>query len=159
MSVNENNQIELRGDQSVTIFIDGRPSAIPAAQLLQQIPATSIEKVEIVTNPSAKYDPEGMAGIINIVMKKNQTKGFNGNLNTGLAYGKYLKNNFSLMLNYKSDKINLYSTIGTYVGPWWHGGDSYNSYIENDTTYLLTSQTMEGMLKTATVLKWELISL
>ena len=61
----------LRGSQSFTVLIDGRPSVLDAQDALQQVAASSIDKIEIITNPSAKYDPEGTAGIINIILKKN----------------------------------------------------------------------------------------
>lgn len=78
--------VSLRGSGSFTVLIDGRPSIMDAQDILQQIPASSIETIEIITNPSAKYDPEGTAGIINIVLKKTNHTGSGGiiNANTGL---------------------------------------------------------------------------
>lgn len=68
------------------VMVDGKLSNVPAAQLLKQIPSTSIKSIELITNPSAKYNPDGMSGIINIILKKNIKIGFNGNINLGLNY-------------------------------------------------------------------------
>jgi outer membrane receptor protein involved in Fe transport len=77
--------VRLRGSGSFTLLIDGRPSALDASDALEQMPASSIENIEIITNPSARYDPEGVSGIINIIMKKGQRQGTTGtfNLNVG----------------------------------------------------------------------------
>jgi outer membrane receptor protein involved in Fe transport len=77
--------VSLRGSGNFTVLIDGRPTVLEPSEALQQIPATSIESIEIITNPSAKYDPDGMAGIINIIMKKKSLQGISGitNLNLG----------------------------------------------------------------------------
>ncbi len=69
--------ISLRGNENVRVLIDGKPANVSAAQLLQQIPSTSIKQIELITNPSAKYNPEGMSGIINIILHKNANQGFN----------------------------------------------------------------------------------
>ena len=85
ISVDIDGTVSLRGSSNFTVLIDGRPSVMDAQDALQQIPASSIENIEIITNPSAKYDPEGNAGIINIIMKKNKNFGLSGiaNLNAG----------------------------------------------------------------------------
>ncbi len=84
------------------ILVDGRPTNISAAQLLKQIPSSSIKSVELITNTSAKYSPEGMSGMINIVLYKNATLGLNGSLNGGLKYGRNLKYNGALDINYRT---------------------------------------------------------
>ena len=87
-SVNVDQQtgnISLRGNENVRVMVDGKLSNVPIAQLLKQIPSTSIKCIELITNPSAKYNPEGMSGIINIILHKNTNIGFNGNLNVGLT--------------------------------------------------------------------------
>lgn len=87
ITVDVEGNVRLRGSSNFTVLIDGRPSVLEASEALQQIPATSIDNVEIITNPSAKYDPEGAAGIINVVLKRNQRDGRSGiaNLNAGLG--------------------------------------------------------------------------
>ena len=86
VSVDVDGNVSLRGSSSFTVLIDGRPSVMDAQDALQQIPASSIETIEIITNPSAKYDPEGNAGIINIKLKKEKNLGLGGviNANAGL---------------------------------------------------------------------------
>lgn len=144
VDIDSEDNILLRGDENVNILIDGRPSSMPASVLLKQIAASQIAKVEIVTNPSAKYDPEGMSGIINIVMKKNKVSGFNANLNQSFTYGKAFKSNTSLSLNYKTDKINLYTNLNYYDGKHWHGGYQDRTSAINDTLYRLDSDN-EGL--------------
>ncbi|WP_416448405.1 TonB-dependent receptor domain-containing protein [Leeuwenhoekiella sp. A2] len=101
--------LTLRGNSNVRVMVDGKLSNIPAAQLLKQIPSTSIKKIELITNPSAKYNPEGMSGIINIVLHKNVNIGFNGDVNVGLSYEKHPKFNSGMNLNYRNGKFNLYA--------------------------------------------------
>ena len=107
--------ISLRGNQNVQVMIDGKLSNIPAAQLLKQIPSTSIKSIELITNPSAKYNPEGLSGIINIVLHKNTMIGFNGNLNVGLAYQDNPKFNSSIDMNYRNGKFNFFGNYGSNI--------------------------------------------
>ncbi|MDT0557034.1 TonB-dependent receptor [Ichthyenterobacterium sp. W332] len=100
--------ISLRGNQNVQVMVDGKLSNIPAAQLLRQIPSTSIKKIELITNPSAKYNPEGLSGIINIILHKNTQIGFNGNTNVSLAYQDNPQFNGSIDMNYRNGKLNFY---------------------------------------------------
>ena len=124
-SVNVDSQtgeLTLRGNSNVRVMVDGKLSNVPVAQLLRQIPSTSIKSIELITNPSAKYNPEGMSGIINIVLHKNANIGFNGSINTGLTVGIEAKFNNSLDLNYRNGKVNLYGNIGTNVGKYVNDG-------------------------------------
>ncbi|MGC1472708.1 MAG: TonB-dependent receptor [Psychroserpens sp.] len=107
--------IALRGNQNVQVMVDGKLSNIPAAQLLKQIPSSSIKQIELITNPSAKYNPEGMSGIINIILHKNVNIGFNGNMNLGLSYQLEPKFNSSIDMNYRNGKINVYGSYGTNI--------------------------------------------
>ena len=107
--------ISLRGNQNVRVMVDGKLSNIPAEQLLKQIPSTSIKSIELITNPSAKYNPEGMSGIINIVLHKNTQIGFNGNINVGLAYDIEPKFNSSIDANYRNGKFNVYGSYNNSV--------------------------------------------
>lgn len=102
--------ISLRGNQNVRVMVDGKLSNIPADQLLKQIPSTSIKSIELITNPSAKYNPEGMSGIINIILHKNTQIGFNGNINVSLAHDIEPKFNSSIDANYRNGKFNLYGS-------------------------------------------------
>jgi outer membrane receptor protein involved in Fe transport len=120
-------QISLRGNQNVRVLVDGKPTNIPVAQLLKQIPSTSIKTIELITNPSAKYNPEGMSGIINIVLNKNANMGFNGSLNTGVEAGHYVRYNASTNMNYKTGKVNFFTNYG------YNSGDRYNFGFVNRT--------------------------
>ncbi len=115
VNVDQDGNIALRGNQNVRILIDGKPTNISATQLLKQIPSTSIKKIELITNPSAKYNPEGMSGIINIVLHKNSNIGFNGNINMGVNFDKNARFNNSIDLNYRTGKVNVYGNYGTNI--------------------------------------------
>jgi iron complex outermembrane receptor protein len=118
-SVNVDQQtgnISLRGNENVRVMIDGKLSNVPIAQLLRQIPSTSIKQIELITNPSAKYNPEGMSGIINIILHKNTSIGFNGNVNIGLTKEIYAKFNSSIDMNYRNGKFNFYGNYGNNIG-------------------------------------------
>lgn len=103
--------VSLRGSSEVMILINGKPSPLMGksrAEVLQQLPANSIERIEVITNPSARFRPDGTAGIINIVMKKNTKSGWNGTL-VGNA-GNNNRYNGSVNLNYRTEKLNLFGT-------------------------------------------------
>lgn len=114
--VDMDGNISLRGDDGVRVLVDGKPTNVDAATLLKQIPASSIEKIELITNPSAKYNPEGMSGIINIVLKKNSNLGFNGTFTGGIAVSKHFDSDASVNLNYRTGKFNFYSNLGVNTG-------------------------------------------
>ncbi|TXG35665.1 TonB-dependent receptor domain-containing protein [Seonamhaeicola maritimus] len=107
--------ISLRGNQNVRVMIDGKLSNIPTAQLLRQLPSTSIKQIELITNPSAKYNPEGMSGLINIILHKNTNIGFNGGLSTGVQHQREAKFNSSLNMNYRNGKVNVYGSYGNNI--------------------------------------------
>jgi iron complex outermembrane receptor protein len=118
-SVNVDQQtgnISLRGNENVRVMVDGKLSNVPVAQLLRQIPSTSIKQIELITNPSAKYNPEGMSGMINIILHKNTTIGFNGNMNLGLTKEINAKFNSSIDMNYRNGKFNFYGNYGNNIG-------------------------------------------
>ena len=114
-SVNVDQQtgsLSLRGNQNVRVMVDGKLTNVPVDQLLKQIPSTSIKQIELITNPSAKYNPEGMSGIINIILHKNANQGFNLNINTGFTYQDNPKWNTGVNANYRSGKVNLFGSWG-----------------------------------------------
>ncbi|OSY88213.1 hypothetical protein WH52_05365 [Tenacibaculum holothuriorum] len=138
--------ISLRGNENVRVLVDGRPTNIPASQLLKQIPSTSIKSVELITNPSAKYNPEGMSGIINIVLNKNANMGFNGSLNTGIEAGHYVRYNAGTNMNYKTGKVNFFGNYG------YRGGERYNfGFVnrpgENFQDFIFTNDNESHLLK------------
>ena len=105
--------VSLRGSENVNILIDGKPSGLTGssrAAILEQLPASSIESIEIITNPSARFNPDGTAGIINIVMKKDRKKGISGGVTAGL--GTNQKYNTSGNFNYRNSKFNVYGNYG-----------------------------------------------
>lgn len=109
--VDQNGGISLKGKQGVVIMIDGKKTPMSGqdlANMLKSMPSSSIQKIEIITNPSAKYDAAGNAGILNIVMKKNKKPGFNGSVSAGYGQGRYSKYNGNLSLNYKNKWYNLF---------------------------------------------------
>lgn len=113
VQVDVDGNVSLRGSGNVTILIDGKPSAmmkLNSAAILQQMPANSIEKIEIITNPSAKYKPDGTSGIINIILKKDKDLGFNGNFTVNI--GNDDRQNFNVMANYNPGKLNIYGSFG-----------------------------------------------
>ncbi len=116
VSMDQDGGISLRGNENVRILVDGKPTNISAADLLQQIPSTSIKQVELITNPSAKYNPEGMSGIINIILKKNAKLGFNGSISSGITFGQKVRYTSALSLNYRVGKINVYGSYGNRFG-------------------------------------------
>ncbi|MEB8330478.1 TonB-dependent receptor [Flavobacteriaceae bacterium KMM 6897] len=118
-------ELSLRGNSNVRVMVDGKLSNVPVAQLLRQIPSTSIKSIELITNPSAKYNPEGMSGIINIILHKNANIGFNGTLSTGLTVGVEAKFNSSIDLNYRNGKFNLYGNYGNNIGKYVNDGTIY----------------------------------
>jgi len=105
VQVDMDGNISLRGSDQVRLYVDGKPSLLSSSDLLETTPSSMIESVELITNPSAKFSPEGMAGIINIVLKKNRKAGFNGNV--ALTIGHPYKNNFTALLNRRTEKLNI----------------------------------------------------
>lgn len=142
-------EISLRGNSNVRILIDGKPSNIDASQLLQQIPSSSIKQIELITNPSAKYNPEGMSGIINIILNKNANEGFNGSLNSGVTFGITPKVNTALNLNYKVGKVNMYANYGLNHGKNSNHGDitSFRPNLENQQKFIFENLNTSHLVK------------
>jgi outer membrane receptor for ferrienterochelin and colicins len=131
VSVDTEGNVSLRGSDNIRILIDGRPSyAVNIAEALRQLPADAIDKVEVITNPSARYDAEGGSGIINIILKKGKNQGFNGTIiaSTGIpeAYG------LSANVNYKTEKLNYFTTAGYNHRTNQGGGKTNSEYFNED---------------------------
>ncbi len=134
--VDNNDNIILQGKNGVRIYLDGKPSPLSASDLaamLRGMQSSQIESIEIITNPSAKYDAEGNAGIINIVMKKDKSLGANANLDLGYGVQRYSKYNGSLSANYRSRKVNIFGTLGGNTGLRYNFLDFYR--IQQNTVY------------------------
>lgn len=142
VEVDIDGNVSLRGSGNVNILIDGKPSGLTGASrtaILEQIPANTIASIEVITNPSAKFDPDGMAGIINIVLKKNQKPGWNGTVSGGLGtQGQY---NASVNLNMRTSKYNVYGTYGLRIGNFNTTSSTFrNNFLSEELAFLLQSQ-------------------
>jgi outer membrane cobalamin receptor len=128
VTVDIEGNVSLRGSSSFMVLIDGRPSILDPNDALKQIPASSIENIEIITNPSAKYDPDGTSGILNILLKKNSLNGSNGIMN--LRSGLEDKYGADILLNYRRGDLN--ASIGADWDNRIHPG---TGHVENVTTH------------------------
>ncbi|MFL5764678.1 MAG: outer membrane beta-barrel protein [Bacteroidia bacterium] len=150
--VDQNDRISLRGKQGVIIMIDGRPTGMTGqdlANMLKGTPSANIQKIELITNPSAKYDAAGNAGIINIIMKKNKREGFNGSVSAGYGQGRYSKYNGSVNLNYKNKNYNLFLNYSyahrlgfnnLTIDRKFYGGDTINTIFRTENYILFPSE-------------------
>jgi len=142
VTVDEQGNISLRKDANVEVWINGKPSGLTTdnrVQVLEQMPAESIESIEVMTNPSVKFNPEGSAGIINIVMKNQHKPGYFGSISAGIiqpSRGKPGKN-LGASIAYSSSKVYAYLNMG-YRGKSIQGGkiNERINYLPNDTTLL-----------------------
>ncbi len=131
VSVDIEGAISLRGNENVRILINGKPSAIAGfgdTDALTQLPADAIERVEVITSPSARYDAEGTAGILNIILRKEKTLGFNGSitLDTGIP----ANNGINANLNLRTNKFNIFNTTG-YNYRKFPGNANFDNTFEN----------------------------
>jgi outer membrane receptor protein involved in Fe transport len=147
VSVDIDGNVSLRGSSNVLILINGRTSPLMGknrADVLQQMPANSIERIEVITNPSAKYNPDGTSGIINLVLKKNKQSGLDGTIsaNGGVSY----RDNGNISLNYNPGHFNLYGSYGLrkdnrnrhYMDTrryYSQANDTSSYYNENDASF------------------------
>jgi hypothetical protein len=136
MRVDNNDNISMKGKNGVKIYIDGKLSQLDTKSLaayLRSINSNDIEAIEMISNPSAKYDASGNAGIVNIRLKKNKKIGTNGSVNAGLVQGITPKGNGSLNLNYRDKRINLFGNTGFNIGNY---NNTLNIYrIQSDTLF------------------------
>ncbi|RZK99228.1 MAG: TonB-dependent receptor, partial [Pedobacter sp.] len=111
VSVDKDGNISLKGKQGVLIMLDGKPTYLSSEQVANMLRSTegnAIQSIELITNPSSKYDASGNSGIINIKLKKNRNYGTNGSITGGVGYGRYYKANGGLTLNHRERKFNVF---------------------------------------------------
>ncbi len=126
--------VTLRGSSNFSVLIDGKPSVFEGSEALQTISASTVEKIEIITNPSAKYDPDGTAGIINVIMKKEKRRGMNGILNTSAgSFGQYSGDG---LFNFRFEKFNFFTGFDV------RGMNMPGSGISNRQTFLNEKNTL-----------------
>src|SRR5206468_2729461 len=135
VTVDKDDNISLSGKNGVQVYIDGKPTPLTGTDLanyLKSLQSTQIESIELITNPSAKYEAAGNAGIINIRLKKNKTYGFNGSVNAGWNIGTYAKYNSGIALNYRYKKINVF---GSYNYNNNKNQNRLNLYLTNNVNF------------------------
>lgn len=147
VAVDVEGNVSLRGSSSVRILIDGKPSGLVSLRGgsgLQQLQGNMIERVEIITNPSARYEAEGMGGIINIVLKKERKEGFNGSFDVVAGYPE----NFGVAanVNYRKKDFNFFINYSTSYRNTPGRNDLYQEFYRNDSIFISTKE-MESRLK------------
>ena len=136
IQVDNNENISMKGKSGVRVYVDGKMMQLDTKDLaayLKSINSSDMEAIEMISNPSAKYDASGNAGIINIRLKKNKKFGTNGSANLGFVQGVTPKGNGSVNLNYRDKKVNLFSNVGGFIGDNQNLMDFYR--IQKDTLY------------------------
>ncbi len=136
VTVDIDGNVELRGSSNFTVLIDNRPSILDGNEALQTIPASTIDKIEIITNPSAAYDPDGVSGIINIITKKDKLEGISGiaNMNAGMLG--QLGGDF--LLNYRNDKYTFYVSAAYNIRAHEGQDTSLSQTTVDDTIFSVT---------------------
>jgi hypothetical protein len=131
--VDKDDNLSLAGKSGVQVYIDGKPSPLSGTDLanfLKSLQSAQIEAIEIITNPSAKYEAAGNAGIINIKLKKNKSLGANGSVNSGLVQGIYTKFNGGFSLNYRNKKVNIFGNYNYNNGKYQMKMDMYKEQFD-----------------------------
>ena len=132
--VDNNDNISLMGKNGVRIYINGRPSPLGGDDLaayLRSLNASDISSIDIITNPSAKYEAQGNAGIIDIRLRKNQKHGTNATVNMGFAQGITLKGRGGINANYKNDNTNVFGSYGYFQGMRHNFANFYREQVGN----------------------------
>ena len=135
--VDMDGNISLKGKAGITVYIDDKPTYLSSADLaglLRSMPAESIESIEIMTNPPAKYDAAGTGGIINIRLKRTKKTGINGGINVGYTQGRYPKSNNSANFNYRINRFNFYTNLGYTIHNTFQDLDINRDYYNPDAS-------------------------
>ena len=136
VTIDNNDNISMKGKNGVRVYVDGKMTQLDnkdLAAFLKSINSNDVEAIEMISNPSAKYDASGNAGILNIRLKKNKKFGTNGSANVGLVQGVTPKGNGSLALNYRNKKVNLFSNISAQIGRYQNKMSLFR--IQRDSVY------------------------
>ena len=142
ITVDKDGNISLKGKEGVVVLVDNRPTYLSGpdlANLLRSMQASQLDQIEIMTNPPAKYDAAGNAGVINIKTKKNKQFGYNGSATVGYGQWKYPKFNESLNFNYRKNKVNFFTNLGHNRGEGWGVLAIKRNFRDKDTKGLLSS--------------------
>ncbi|QNA46406.1 TonB-dependent receptor [Lacibacter sediminis] len=137
VTVDPDGNVSLRGSEGVRILIDGKPSALTglrSTDALRNLQGAMIERIEVITNPSSRYDAAGETGIINIILKKNKTRGFNGNFTGTVGYPSNFSGAYSI--NYRTQKMNLFSSFGSNYRQNPGNGSSTQKFSSADTSFM-----------------------
>lgn len=152
VTVDNNENISMKGKSGVKVYVDGKMMQLDAkelAEFLKNINSNDIEAVEMISNPGAKYDASGNAGIINFRLKKNKRYGTNGSVNLGFVQGVTPKGNGSVALNYRNKKVNIFGNVSGDIGNYRNVLDFYR--IQKDSLYdqhsVNTSKRKSGNVK------------
>ena len=150
ISVDKDGNISLKGKQGVKILIDGKLSYLSGedlANLLRNMQAAQLDQIEIMTNPSAKYDASGNSGIINIKTKKTKIVGFNGSANASYTQGIMPRTNESINLNYRKNKMNLFGNYSYGYNKRWQNLYILRKFRDKDTKQLLNIFDQEANMR------------
>ncbi len=139
VQVDANGNISLKGKQGVNVYIDDRPMYLSGEELanyLRSLPSSSLDQVELMTNPPARYDAAGNAGIINIKTKRNKVKGLNGSLSLAIGQGKLTRSNDNAIINYRNNKVNVFLNLNYNLNNNFTDLYLYRTYKRPDDTPL-----------------------
>lgn len=148
INIDKDDNISMNGKNGVQVYIDGKPSPLTGQDLanyLKSLQSSQVATIEFITNPSAKYEAAGNAGIINIRLKKNQSLGLNGSVNAGYNIGKYGKFNSGINLNYRNEKVNIFGNYG------YSNGNNYSKLdiFRNQSDSLFNTKTINNLKSTS----------
>jgi hypothetical protein len=150
ISVDKDGNISLKGKQGVQVYIDGRPTFLSGTDLanyLRNLNSSQLDQIEIMTNPPAKYDAAGNAGVINIKTKKTKQFGYSGSLSSTWSQGRYPKVSESFNFNYRKNKVNLFTTVGYSNRKNWQDLDIQRKFIEHSTKEIKSHFDQESRIR------------
>jgi iron complex outermembrane recepter protein len=148
IQVDKDGNISLKGKDGVMVLIDGRPTNLSAsdlANMLRNTQASQLDQIEIMTNPPARFDASGNAGVINIKTKKNRQFGYNGSVTLGYSQGYYARFNDGLNFNYRKNKVNLFTNLSHGYNHTRSGLNIQRSFRKSDTKELVSNFDQEGL--------------